>query len=155
MTTEADDGEAVEKSAQRDAEELSRRKRAEQDRITFMFGIEHSSDAILTTGLDGIITYVNPAFEALYGFAKADVIGKTPRVLKSGTSDALTYQRIWNTLLAKQPIRLELVNKTKDGALLDIDLSANPIARVSSRTTVSSSRSKPTRRASGVPERGS
>jgi len=36
----------------------------------------------------GVIEYVNPAFEALTGYSAAEVVGKTPALLKSGKHDA-------------------------------------------------------------------
>ena len=33
---------------------------------------------------NGVITYVNPAFEKIYGYTAAEAIGQTPRLIKSG-----------------------------------------------------------------------
>lgn len=44
--------------------------------------------------------YINRAFEQTTGFERGEVIGKTPRVLKSGLQDAAFYERLWGTLLA-------------------------------------------------------
>lgn len=48
--------------------------------------VEHSADTVLITNREGIIEYVNPAFETLTGYTSSQVCGKTPRILKSGES---------------------------------------------------------------------
>ena len=65
--------------------------RAEQQRreVDDTFGtlysaIEQSADMVLITDSSGIIEYVNPAFEKTTGYGREEVIGQTPRILKSG-----------------------------------------------------------------------
>ncbi len=79
------------------------------------------------TELDGTITYVNPAFEKVYGFTRDETIGKTPRILKSGILAQEHYEEFWNTLLSGKSIRDEFVNKTKDGRLITVGTSVNPV----------------------------
>ncbi len=106
---------------------ITERKRAETDRLKFGLGIERSGEAIFMTNPDGTIIYVNPAFEAIYGFSKAEALGKTPRILKSGVLSEDNYVEFWNTLLAKYSSEREIINKTKDGRLITVESSANPI----------------------------
>ena len=40
--------------------------------------VEQSADTIMITNSDGIIEYVNPAFEALTGYSSAEAVGQTP-----------------------------------------------------------------------------
>jgi PAS domain S-box-containing protein len=90
--------------------------------------IESSGEAIFVTDRDGLITYINPEFTNLYGYTAGEVIGKTtPRILKSGVMSAEDYKYFWNTILHKEVIRGELINKTKDSRLITIEGSANPI----------------------------
>ncbi len=93
----------------------------------FKLGIERSSDAVFLTDPDGAITYVNPAFERLYGIRSADAVGKTPRILKSGVQSDDVYKAMWADLLAKRVVTCEFVNRASDGRLLDVEVSANPI----------------------------
>ena len=46
--------------------------------------VEQSADRVVITDRQGVIEYVNPAFEALTGYDRNEVRGNTPRVLKSG-----------------------------------------------------------------------
>lgn len=93
----------------------------------FKLGIERSGEAIFLTDIGGKILYVNPAFEKIYGFTSKEVLGQTPRILKSGQLAADVYGDIWNRLLNKEIVSGEIVNKTKDGRLLTIESSANPV----------------------------
>ena len=46
--------------------------------------VEQAAEMILITDNNGIIEYVNPEYENITGYKKSEVIGKTPRLLKSG-----------------------------------------------------------------------
>lgn len=102
-------------------------KLAEAEAARFKFGIERSDNSVFLTDVAGVIQYVNPAFEKLYGYTAAEAIGQTPRILKSGLTPREQYAALWENLLAGHPVRGEITNKTKDGRLLQIDRSNNPI----------------------------
>ena len=95
--------------------------------LKFRLGIERSNDAIFMTDVDGHIIYANPAFEKAYGYSTNEVVGNTPRILKSGLVTQETYRAFWQTLLNKEVATGEFVNKTKDGRLIHIEGSNNPI----------------------------
>ena len=105
-----------------DPDELKRR-----EELTWRLAIERSSDTIFMTAADGTITYVNPAFETLYGFTSAEAVGRTPRLLKSGVQDPAFYAQLWSRLLAREVVPVELVNRTKDGRLVYVESTTNPI----------------------------
>ena len=100
---------------------------AENELRKFMLGIENSSDAIFVTNIDGTIEYTNPSFEKIYGFSYTEAIGKTPRILKSGFLSQERIKHFWDTLLSGNPVKGEIKNKTKDGRIIDIEASNNPI----------------------------
>lgn len=90
--------------------------------------IEASGEVVFMTDRDGTIIFVNPRFVEVYGYQPADVIGRaTPRVLKSGQTAREEYAGFWQSLLNKRVVTREFVNRTKDGRLLQIESSANPI----------------------------
>jgi PAS domain S-box-containing protein len=107
--------------------DITERKRAEEVLLKFRLGIERSADALFMTDANGTIVYVNPAFERIYGYTGQEVIGKTPRILKSGLLSPESYKQFWDTLLSKNVVAGEIVNKTKDGSLISIESSNNPI----------------------------
>jgi len=90
--------------------------------------VECSDEAIFLTDTDGLIIYVNPGFTNLYGYTSDDMVGKTtPRILKSGEMKEEEYKYFWDTILRTQVFRGEFINKTKNGTLLSVEGSANPI----------------------------
>jgi len=109
-------------------QEITKRKRAEDVRLKLQKAIDTSGEAIFLTDPEGIFTYVNPGFTAMYGYNADEIVGKvSPRILKSGSMRPDDYDMFWKTLLGGQEVRGELVNKRKDGRLITIEGSANPI----------------------------
>ncbi|MEP7133733.1 MAG: PAS domain S-box protein [Chloroflexota bacterium] len=86
----------------------------------FKLGIENSGDAIFATDTEGTITYANASFEKVYGYSPAEVIGKNPRIFKSGLLSSENYEAFWAGLLSKQSVTGDIVNKHKDGHLVYI-----------------------------------
>ena len=78
-------------------------------------------------GLDGRITYVNPAFERVTGYSRAEVIGQNPRILKSGVQTPWFYDGLWAAVASGMPWVADLVNKRKDGSLFTEEAVISPI----------------------------
>jgi diguanylate cyclase (GGDEF)-like protein/PAS domain S-box-containing protein len=79
--------------------------------------MEEWPDVLIVTDARGRIAYVNRAFEALTGYRRAEVLGRTPALLKSGLHDAAFYRRLWRRLRRGQAYRGIFVNRGKDGRL--------------------------------------
>ena len=47
----------------------------------------------MITDREGVIEYVNPAFEAVSGYTPGELMGQTPRVLKSGQQNLNSTRR--------------------------------------------------------------
>ncbi|RMF99695.1 MAG: PAS domain S-box protein, partial [Nitrospirae bacterium] len=71
--------------------------------------IETAFDVIVVTDTDGNITYVNPSFEQVTGYGRDEVIGKNPRILKSGLHDEEFYRHLWETISSGKPWKGEFV----------------------------------------------
>ncbi len=107
--------------------DITRRKQVEIDLRKFKLALDRSAAAIFMTDTAGVITYVNPAFEKIYGFTREEAIGRTPRILKSGLIPQEQYQHFWETLLAGQTVAGEIVNRARDGRLVPIEGSNSAI----------------------------
>ena len=108
--------------------DITERKIAYEEILKLQRAVESSGEAIFITDLNGLITYINPEFINLYGYTADEVIGKkTPRILKSGVVSPENYKYFWAAILNREVVRGELLNKTKDGRLITIEGSANPI----------------------------
>src|SRR5207248_11094909 len=95
---------------------LKDRKRAEALQLRTAC-LEAPTSGVVITDRSGQIVWVNEAFSALTGYSADEVLGKNPRILKSGKQDAAFYQSLWKTILAGQVWRGEMVNRCKDGTL--------------------------------------
>ena len=77
--------------------------------------IEHAADAVVITDNEGIIEYVNPAFENVTGYDRAEAIGRTPRILKSGAQGEAYYEQMWETILNGGVWEETIINETRSG----------------------------------------
>ncbi len=88
--------------------------------------LEAAANAIMLTNPEGSILWVNPAFVMLTGYSVEEVLGKTPRIFKSGEQDEIFYHQMWETILCGKVWRSELVNKRKDGIRYVEEISITP-----------------------------
>lgn len=79
--------------------------------------IEQSPSSIIITDTKGNIEYVNHNFTEITGYTPEEVIGKNPRILKSGEMLPQTYRMLWATISSGEIWRGELLNRRKDGEL--------------------------------------
>jgi PAS domain S-box-containing protein len=80
--------------------------------------IEQAAEDVIITDAAGVIRYVNPTFERTTGWGAAEVVGKTPAVLKSGLHDDAFYRELWQSLAAGRPWHGRFTNRTRDGRLI-------------------------------------
>ncbi len=76
--------------------------------------VEQSANSVIITDANGIIEYVNPKFTAVSGFTPEDVLGKTPRILKSGRQPDSYYTEMWGAIKSGKEWQGEFCNRTKD-----------------------------------------
>jgi len=107
--------------------DVTARKNNEEERSKLAVIVEQSLNAIILTDCDGVIEYVNPAFEKMAGFSSAEVLGKTPNITKSGQHSKSYYQKMWHTLLQGQSWKGNFINKAKDGHLYEVEQTIFPI----------------------------
>lgn len=79
--------------------------------------VEQNPCAIIITDVKGIIQYVNEKFCRMTGFAPEEVIGKNPRIFKSGETTPEEYEQLWKTITSGKTWRGELHNKKKNREL--------------------------------------
>ncbi|MFO1475274.1 MAG: CHASE domain-containing protein [Verrucomicrobiota bacterium] len=77
--------------------------------------LEQSPASVVITDLQGKIEYVNQKFTEATGYSREEVIGKNPRVLKSGRQPVGFYEDMWKTLSAGENWRGEFCNRRRDG----------------------------------------
>jgi two-component system, cell cycle sensor histidine kinase and response regulator CckA len=89
---------------------------------------------VITDG-SGVIEYVNPAFEEATGYSRAEVIGQTPRILKSGEQSPVMYRELWETIRAGKVFRGVLVNRKKSGESYIAEKTITPVRNAEGQVT--------------------
>jgi PAS domain S-box-containing protein len=101
--------------------------RAELERERLVAALAQVAEAVVVTDSQGLIRYVNPAFEAVSGYTAAEVTGRKPSLLKSGCHDGAFYRRLWETVAAGRTWQGRLTNRRKDGTLFVEDATISPV----------------------------
>lgn len=86
-----------------------------------------ASNAVFITDRNGIIQWVNDAFTRLSGYASQEIIGSTPRLLKSGAHDATYYQALWSTITSGHAWCSATTERRKDGSLYTVRQTITPV----------------------------
>jgi len=107
--------------------DIRERIRNETEMRKLSSAIAQTADAVMITDRQGSIEYVNPAFETMTGYKRADVLGARSNILKSGRQGETFYQRLWSTILAGEPFSDVLVNRRKDGSLYYEEKTITPL----------------------------
>jgi sigma-B regulation protein RsbU (phosphoserine phosphatase) len=97
--------------------DLTELKRAEEQLLILSAAVDQSPAAMLIASVDGRIKYVNQCFVQLTGFAKDELVGQNPNLLRSGQTAPDQYQRLWETLRDGREWRGEVQNRKKSGEL--------------------------------------
>ncbi len=105
----------------------------EEERARLMSAVEQAGEMFIVTDIFGSILYVNPAFEEVTGYCREEVIGKNPRILKSGVQGPDFYRQMWETLKQGRIWRGRLVNRRKDGTHYTEDAVISPVRDASGR----------------------
>jgi PAS domain S-box-containing protein len=106
---------------------ITERKRAEAARLMLASAVEQAAEMIVVTDAGGCIQYVNPAFEAVTGYTKEEVLGRNPSILKSGSHEPGFYEELWETLERGKAWVGHFVNRKKDGTLYTEDATISPV----------------------------
>ena len=115
------------------AQDITERKLAEAKHEQLIAAIEQAGEIVLITDTGGSIEYVNPAFEVVTGYAAQEVLGKNPRILKSGKHDKAFYRDLWETVSGGRIWRGQIVNKRKDGIFYTDSTTISPVRDDSGR----------------------
>jgi PAS domain S-box-containing protein len=113
--------------------DVTERKTAEEERERLMAAIEQAGEVVVITDADGTIQYVNPAFERVTGYGREEVLGRNPRILKSGAQDEAFYRELWQTIGSGRTWHGRMANKRKDGSLFTEDVTISPVCDAAGR----------------------
>lgn len=84
---------------------------------TLWHALEQSPVGIIITDAEGTVEYANPYFTTMSGYGADEILGKNPKILKSGHTEPPVYEDLWKTISAGQVWRGDLVNARKSGEI--------------------------------------
>lgn len=108
-------------------EDITNRKLAEKELRKLSRAIEQNPVSVVITNAEGIIEYVNPKFTLMTGYQPHEVIGRNPRILKSGKMPPEFYTNLWNTITSGEIWTGEFINRNKSGEFYWANKSISPI----------------------------
>jgi len=89
--------------------------------------VEQAEELIVITDIDGIIEYVNPAFERTSGYSKKELMGENLSLLKSGNHSNSFYKKLWKNIKSGQSFHEDFINRKKDGEMYTVIQTISPI----------------------------
>lgn len=107
--------------------EIEERQRARAQVELQTQALRAAANGIIITDQAGRIEWANPAFTAMTGYTDAEVLGQKPNLLRSGAQDDEVYRELWETILAGNVWRGEIVNRRKDGTLYVEEQTITPV----------------------------
>lgn len=93
-------------------------RRAAEEKLEVAASVfRNAAEGILITDVAGTILDVNQGFIALTGFGRDEVVGRNPRLLRSGHHDEAFFAALWRSLQDTGQWQGEIWNRRKSGAL--------------------------------------
>jgi diguanylate cyclase (GGDEF)-like protein/PAS domain S-box-containing protein len=96
--------------------DITERKQAEADLRIAATAFE-SQESLMITDAEGVILRVNQAFIDTAGYTAEEIVGKTPRMLKSGRHNADFYRDMWKTIKRTGTWQGEIWDRRKNGEI--------------------------------------
>ncbi|MDP3688753.1 MAG: PAS domain S-box protein, partial [Sulfurimicrobium sp.] len=97
--------------------DITERKRAEEKLQLAASVFTHAREGITITDATGAILEINATFTDITGYSREEVLGRNPRLLKSGRHEAEFYAAMWRELVAKGHWYGEIWNRRKNGQI--------------------------------------
>ncbi len=106
---------------------ISQKTKMQKRQNRLVTAIESAAESIIITSLSGKIIFINPAFTTLTGYSRQELIGRNPRLLKSGHQNAEFYHDLWQAITTGQVWKGRFVNKKKDGTIFQDETTISPV----------------------------
>src|SRR5680860_746112 len=100
---------------------------SERERGRLTTAVEQVAEMVVITDLHGAIEYVNPAFEAVTGYGREEVLGRDPSLLNSAEQDQSAVEEARKAISTGRIWRGRFLRQKKDGTPYVEDLSVSPV----------------------------
>ena len=116
------------------AEDITKRKETEERLRLAGMVFTGAREGITITDPQGTILDVNDAFTRITGYTREEVLGRNPRILKSGLQSTEFYEEMWHALLHDDHWSGEIWNRSKSGDIFPEALEINAIRDANGKT---------------------
>lgn len=107
---------------------IERLRRSDEESRQLALVAERANDAVMVSGPDGRIRWVNAAFTQMTGYSFNEARGRSPGELLQGKdTDRAEAARIGAAIAAREPVRATLVNYAKNGRPYWVELDMAPV----------------------------
>lgn len=111
-------------SIRQDVTELKRKEVEISNRMNAI----NRSNAVIEFDLDGNIKFANDSFLNILGYTQDEIVGKHHSLfIEDNLKDTEEYKEFWNSLIKGKFFRGEIKRKKKDGTLIYLQATYNPI----------------------------
>jgi PAS domain S-box-containing protein len=108
-------------------QEITERKRAEEELRSLSAIVEQSVDSIVCTDTEFRITYVNNAAEELFGWSLDELKGKTPDLFNAEPLADEIQEQIYTTVSSRETYFGEALNVRKNGRMFYCQFKVSPL----------------------------
>jgi aerotaxis receptor len=109
------------------------------------FAFPSGATLVSTTDLKGRILYCNPAFIAVSGFAKQELLGQPHNLIRHPDMPEEAFRDLWQTIADGRPWSAPVKNRRKDGSHYWVMANVTPLMQDGAPVGYMSVRTEPTR----------
>jgi PAS domain S-box-containing protein len=117
------------------AMDITRIRKRLDEQARLITAVEQAAESIIVTDSNGLVQYVNPAFEEITGYLSSEIIGHRTDLIDSESHKRSFYQSIRDTLLRGDIWQGRLVIKAKDGAMCETETTISPVKNAGGEIT--------------------
>jgi PAS domain S-box-containing protein len=103
------------------------RARLAQAHRRLITAIEQATEGVVITDIQGLVLYVNPAFESITGRSRAQTVGRTSFAFAGDKPDTDLYEQAWAALRAGKVWQGRFLRRTKEGAPAGVAATVTPV----------------------------
>jgi PAS domain S-box-containing protein len=115
--------------------DISERRMAGHQRLLLSMAVDNIAESVVITDTDGIVEYVNPAFQRMTGYSREEAVGANANILNSGEHEDAFFEEIWAKLKAGETCTTRFINRRKDGSLYEQETTISPVRDVAGMLT--------------------
>ncbi|MEW5724980.1 MAG: PAS domain S-box protein [Thermodesulfobacteriota bacterium] len=115
-------------------EDITPRKKTEAELNLLSTAIGQSAESVSITDAEGLLQYMNPAFERLTGYSREEALGRPSSFMVEGR-DKAAYGELRSTIIRDEVWKGHLTNQHKNGSLYEVEMTVSPVRDSGDRIT--------------------